>query len=766
MLEKLDEQKQGDADAQKKHAQRLLKRVKHFDKELKEREKQWKEVVKHINGLTDDDGQAGLVRTNIISSKLATIATNVYARAPEIAVSLNERLDSADYSAIKKFAKTLETALNTLFVKEANLKKVGKQAFSLAQLKTVAWAKVIYQNDVREDPQVKNRINDTQDNIERIKRLIKETEKANGNCDDHEAKLFELNQNVEALHKQIEVSVASGLVVDVIEPKDIIILDSACMEIDDYSMASAIAHRVKIPVSKFKDKYKKDPPQGTKFYADFNEKESAESDINDDNLVCMYEVWSMDDLTYYTLIEGYDGYIEEPRQPEKLGKQWYPFFPLQLRRVPGIKYPHSDAELLIELGEEYQRLRTAAAQHRIKNAPVRLMNKETGVTDPEILAINNRSNVTDILLISADPAIPLQDQIGYLPEIPFNPATYDVAPALFDIEVVSGAQDAASGAVRTSKTATEAEIQASGQQGRTSLMADVVEDWLSDMAGYAAQLLLQNVHADVIKQKFGDEAVWPQLSKEDVFNLVTISIRAGSSSRPNRMRERDQWIQLMPSIEKSIQVFSEAKQSNNEELKNLTINLLDETLRRFDEKLDAKTLLGINEEEEEAQEPQIPPEVIEQVKVMQAENEQLKQIAQQAQAQLQQMQQAQQQAEHEITMLKQEKDVLSKGNDVKHRAIDLQHREIEHKENELQGNQTMQENELVAQQVNIDAVQALVQQSASVAESVAFMVQSLSQEKAPEQEPPKRRMATARKMPDGSFVMESIEITDNLESEI
>lgn len=755
MLEKVDEHKQSEESAQKKHAIRLLKRIKHFEKEIKERDKSWQKVINHVNGLTDDDGQKGLVRTNIVSSKLNTIATNVYARAPEIAVSLNERLDSADYSAIKKFAKTLETALNTLFVHEANIKKVGKQAFALSQLKTVAWAKVIYQKDVREDPQVKNRINDTQDNIERIKRLIKETEKSNGNCDDNEAKLFELNQNVESLHKKIEVTVADGLVVDVIEPKDIIILDSSCIEIDDYAMASAIAHRVKVPVSKFKDKYKKEPPQGTKYYADHNDK-AVDSEVNDDNLVCMYEVWSIEDLSYYTLIEGYNGYIEAPKQPEKLGKQWYPFFPLQLRRVSGVKYPYSDAELLLELGEEYQSKRTADSQHRLKNAPLRLANKSTGITDTEMMAINNRTNNTDVIMISSDPNTPLQNQLGHLPEIPYNPATYDVSSTLFDIEVVSGAQDAASGAIRTAKTATEAEIQASGQQGRTSHMADLVEDWLSDMASYAAQLLLQNVDEAVIKQKFGDEAVWPSLSKDEIFNMITISIRAGSASRPNKMRERDQWIQLMPSIEKSIQVFSEAKQSNNEELKKLTIGLLDETLRRFDEKLDAKTLLGINEEEEAEQSPPIPPEMIEQMKVLQAENEQLKQLAQQAQ-------QTNQQASQQIASLQQEKDLLSKANDVKHREIDFKNREFELKENELQGNQTMQENEVVAQQVNIDAVQALVQQSASVAESVAMMVENIQNKQI---EAPKRKMATAKKMPDGSFVMESIEIIDNVESEL
>lgn len=128
---------------------------------------------------------------------------------------------------------------------------------------------------------------------------------------------------------------------------------------------------------------------------------------------------------------------------------------------------------------------------------------------------------------------------------------------------------------------------------------DVVEDWLSDIAIYSGQLLLQNIQEAVIKQKFGKNAIWPTLTKKEMFSLDDISIRAGSTSKPNKMRERNQCMQVMSMIQQAIEVITHAKAIGNQELAEVTINLLDVTLIRFDEKLDAKTLLGLTDEQGE-----------------------------------------------------------------------------------------------------------------------------------------------------------------------
>lgn len=635
LLQADDSRLESQDSTEKAHAKRLLKRISSFDKELKERGKSWSKARQYANSGTDDakdDGEGGLVRVNLIGSVVDTLLPSIYAKAPEIAVTPDDRVSTADYAIHAKFGETLQNALNTFMVKEAKLKARGKAAVRTAITTTIGWTKIVFQKDVREDPLIRNRINDTQDNIQKIKALIEETSRDGGECTEHEAKLFELQRQTESLQSEIEVVVSEGLVIDSVSAEDIIILDASCRDIDDFEMASDIAHRIRMTVEAFKTQFKMDPPKGAKLYTSATgDAESTSGEVDsDDKLVVVYEVWSHKDLTVYTLVEGCHQYIRPPYQPKMLGQRWYPFFALQLRRVAGVKYPLSLVEQLIELQDEYSTRRTHAAEHRKKNIPVRLLNKASGITDAEVTSIVNRSISTDVIGVTIDRSEPLQSQLGSLPEIPYNPQMYDTSDIMRDIEMVGNTQDAARGAINKTKTATEAEIMSMGMQSRTGESIDVVEDWLTEQATYSAQLLLQNITPEQIKERFGDEAVWPALTKRQMFAMVNISIRAGSTARPNKMRERDQWIQIMPIIQGALEKIALFRQQGAQDMVDTTVKLIDETLKRFDERLDAKELLGIKEEQDgqeghgEAGSGGIPPEAQAQV---QAQMQQLQQQA-------------------------------------------------------------------------------------------------------------------------------------------
>ena len=646
---------------EKAHVKRLLKRIKSFESELHERSKGWETARNYADGDPNGDDEKGLVRVNLVGSMLETVQPAIYAKAPEIAVTLDETITTSNYPAIKKFATTLQSALNVFLVKDAKLKLRGKAAVRATLTATIGWVKVIYQKDRQDDPIIRNRINDTQDNIERLQALIEETREEGGECNEYEAKLFEMQSQVTSLEHQVEIVSAEGLVVDTLQPDDVIVLDASCRDIDEFMQASAIAHRIKMTVGAFKAQFRINPPSSSKKYSMGGKSEKAEGAItldDDDYIVHVYEVWSMNDMKVYTLCEGSERYVREPYCPESLGAQWYPFFGLQLRRVDGKKYPKSMVEQLIELQDEYNTRRTNASEHRKKNIPVRIVNKAAGITDAEITAICNRSIKTDVIGVTTDTGRSLNDALGTLAEIPFNPQMYDTADIMRDMEMVGNVQDASRGAINKAKTATEAEIMSMGMQTRTSEALDVVEDWLSDIAIYSAQLLLQECPASMIQKRFGEEAVWPELAKKEVFEMIHISIRSGSTARPNKMRERDQWIQLLPLIQDAMQKVTEFKQAGAHDLAEAIIKLLDETLKRFDERLNAKELLGLgNEEGEEGQPPApqgIPPEVQAQIQqaqeevqaAMQQVDEQRGQIEKEAQAV--QMERIQQSADNKV----------------------------------------------------------------------------------------------------------------------
>lgn len=585
-------------DAQEKaHAARWLKRIKFFLTEHKEREKRWEKARTYIDGNPNDDGQTGLVRTNLIGSSLATVLPAVYAKAPEIEVKPADKVAQNEFELSKNFATTLEVALNKMLVKDGKLKPRGKAVVRGAMTCTTGWIKVIYQRDKRTDPLVQNRINDVQDNIQRIESLLSQTEDE-GECADYEAKLSELRQQTQALQKQLEVQIGEGIVSDHVPTENILILDASIKSIDQADQASAIAHRVYMTASAFKDQFGINPPTtSTSFEADKkteragNGKEQADKD---DRIVCVWEIWSKSDMTVYTVVQGAEQWVKPPAQPAMLGERWYPLFPLQLMRVDGILYPRSFVDQLVELQDEFNKRRTNAAEHRRKNLPVRLINKSSSITDADVSRINNRSIDTDVIGIEADPNQPLQNALGSLPEIPYNPQMYDTTDILQDFEMVSGTQDAARGFINKAKTLGEAEIMQQNLSSRIGEAVDMIEDWLTEIATYSAQLLLQNVPAVVIKQKFGADAVWPahDLSKKELFAMVGISIRAGSTAKPNKMRERDQWIQLMPQIKEAITQIADLRSKGDTQMADAISGMVDETLRRFDERMSIEDLIG------------------------------------------------------------------------------------------------------------------------------------------------------------------------------
>jgi hypothetical protein len=177
------------------------------------------------------------------------------------------------------------------------------------------------------------------------------------------------------------------------------------------------------------------------------------------------------------------------------------------------------------------------------------------------------------------------------------------------------------------------------------------------MAQYAAELCLQEMTLQEVQRIAGEEAVWPQMSKKDIFDLVNIEIRAGSAGRPNKAKEREQWAQMLPQIQQSVTQIAQMREAGQNDMADTMMKLMEETLRRFDERIDIESFMPKLPEGD--QEQQIPPELQQQMQQMQAmmqqmqeENAQLKQIAEGKQI------------ESENTRLKIDADMKAKGAEI------------------------------------------------------------------------------------------------------
>ena len=616
---------------------------KRLEKALKQRkddktEKRYKELRAYVRGDVGDDGETGLVRTNIIHSNFAAILPQIYAKDPEIAVTPTEAAGNVQ-QWVPGFCKTLQTVVSRKFVKEGKLKKRAKSAIRSAMTTSTGWAKISWQKDVRTDPLIDNRINDTQDNLQRIKFLIAEIKEDDDSRCELEAKQGELDQQLKALQQQVEVNTVSGIAIDRVLTEDIFVLDDTIYDFDQYDQAESIAHRVWMTEEQYEETFGKDVPKTSNKYG--TDKKESSSSLEDDKvlLVAVFEVWDKQSNTVYTLCAGADEWARDPYTPVAIGKRFYPFFALAFNPVDGRVEPISDAELLVELQDEYNTTRTNYAEHRKENLPVRVYRKSGDLTDRDIASLANRT-ANQWVGLEGDPTQPIERDIAILQNPPVDPNTYDVQPILRDAEMVLGAGDAAKGVVNKAKTATEAEIMAQGLQSRVAERQDVVEDWIAEMAQYAAELCLQEMSIQDVQRIAGMESVWPQMTKDQVFDMVNIEIRAGSAGRPNKAKEREQWGQMLPQIQQSVTQIAQLREQGQNDMADSMMKLMEETLRRFDERIDIESFMPKKPEGEEA--PQIPPEVQQQMQQMQAgmqqmqeENAQLKQVAEGKQAEMQ-----------------------------------------------------------------------------------------------------------------------------------
>lgn len=141
------------------------------------------------------------------------------------------------------------------------------------------------------------------------------------------------------------------------------------------------------------------------------------------------------------------------------------------------------------------------------------------------------------------------------------------------------------------KTATEAEILSQGLRGRSAERQDTMEDVLNELGPYALEMFLRKLTKQEVMNIAGPDAVWPDLSIDEVFSVVNVEVRGGSTGKPDRLQEQDRWIKLLPIIEKTMQTVAGLREKGQDQLADTTIELARETLRRFDERLDIEQFM-------------------------------------------------------------------------------------------------------------------------------------------------------------------------------
>ena len=564
-------------------------------------------------------------RANLIHGTISAILPNIYARNPEISTT---PLHSG--AKLKLFCKTLETVTNRSLEK-AKLKSRAKSTLRSALTTSFGILKVTYQRQISQDPLIDERINDTQDNVLAIEELLRDLDDPSQR-QHHEAKHAELKELLQSLAEQAEVANTEGLVIDRVLTENLLIDPSVC-EFWDYTDADWICQIVPMKRSQAEALYQL-PLSHVKLYQNnggvSHLKKSTRlaasslgfrEPIEDDQQIAVLEIWDKTTQRIYTMAEGADFWLREPYAPPKTGERWYPFFLLPYQVVDGQFVGPSLVDLTERLQDEHNHARDRFNKHRDLCIPGWVASAE--INEKTIKKYKD-ATFGDVIIFDTEGKT-LSQVIQPKDHPKIDPLVYDTSTVRHDWEQVTGLQDAARSTIVKPKTATEASIMQRALSGRVGEFKDQVEDYLQEIAQYSAQILLQELSKEQVECFMGNHQVktekidgkykkttvkaydWPELSKDQVFEMVEMRIRAGTTGAPDKYEQQESWIKVLPFIEGLVLQIINLRQQGLEP--EPLINLLKETLHRFDDRIDVELFIPSdaypNKEDETGNKPDI-----------------------------------------------------------------------------------------------------------------------------------------------------------------
>lgn len=554
------------------------------------------------NGATDPAGQPMLAPDGQpISPDPAQIAEYAAAMtqyqmqmAEENAIAQQDR-DRNDF--IRRLSQTVEIVVSRLW-KKANLKAAAKQQLRGAMTSAEGYLKISLQGDLVPDHTVQRELYTIQQqkaSIEALKQCIED-----GDTRDYDAELAELSAKEEGLQGKLETYVGRCLAIDWVDTLDFqapgtVRVMSECISapwLSDatyYSVADASA-KYGLPEKKLAHAARWSPPKET---SDCGDAGALRADMTSDGetwnktaaddgtgFVRVWEFNSREDNMIYTWIEGTNFWAKPPHPPRIPTTRFYPYFLLALYECDATRHPQSLAWRLSKLQQEYASTRSNFAEIRRRAKPGILFDK-TNIEPADADRIEQGGNQELIGIAPIRAGEPITSSFAPKPYNSVDVSLYDTSPITADVEKVSGAQEALSQSVSVAKTATEADIQQSGFVSKTSYSRDAIDMQYDDIARYSAELALGGLTLEQVKEFAGPHAVWPQgIETEKLEALVYVSIRAGSSGKPNTQAERQAWSAILPQIMGMIQQVAQLRGADPQELADKIVEVLRETIRR------------------------------------------------------------------------------------------------------------------------------------------------------------------------------------------
>lgn len=533
----------------------------------------------------------GFYVANVIQSHIRTKVGDLYAKNPRAEWQRRPRLDFAlwdgsqqqlmgammmamtgDLNAIEllidykegmarkqlmaKIGETLKTLYNySLDEQTPSFKSQMKAVVRRAITTGVGYVTPGYRQ-VRDDtPELRMRLADMSSRLAHLERIASDIE--DNQVDPATAgEIEELRLQMQDLEQRPELVLREGLAMDFPQSTRVI-LDKATRQIcAGFPGAGWIAEEFLCDVDEVQEIYKIDVGSKGGFMpytagglsgADAAEERAYTGGSSGKKSMC--KVWVVQHRRHgleYHLLDGYKDFLKEPTAPEFEVEGFFRTVPIVLNEIEHEErvYPYSDVYLLRHPQAEINRARQSIKEHRRANRPAHAVSKGALSDDDKAKLASHPANAI-IELDGMTPGDKIADILQAVPNNPIDPNVYETQGSFQDILRVGGSQEANLGGT-AGDTATESTIAESSRMSNVRSSTDDIDDALSMIARVSGQILLQAVPKPRVLEIVGPGAVWPEWTMREIMEEVYLQVRAGSSGRPNKAQDMQNWERALP----------------------------------------------------------------------------------------------------------------------------------------------------------------------------------------------------------------------------
>jgi hypothetical protein len=509
-----------------------------------------------------------------------TMQQNAQAQAlglPALPPDPNTMQILADFQLTQGYDKMMERIGKTLtYLYNYNIseqvhsfKSMMKLTIRRAVVTGVGYVKEGFQRAMKMSPEIENRLADMSERLATIERLSSDL--ADGEIDETSAEAEQLRLAMQSLAAEGQIVAREGLSFDYPDSWSII-PDKKCRSLRGFLGADWVAQEYyltedevqeiyQIDVSKAHTSYASDTGGDTRTPGRSQEIQTSDhtraggggAAVNAEDgsaICCVWDIWSRKDGTVYTVCDGYPDFLEEPHPPDVYTDAFWPWHVLLMNEAYHAKrlFPPSDIDLLRDMQLEINRARQGLREQRQANRPkIAVAAGVLEEADKEKLRTHPANAVLE--LNSLAPGQKVDDLLQVVKMPPIQQELYDTAGAMEDMLRVLGNQAADTGST-AGATATEASLAAASSHTASASVMDDLDELLTSLASNGGQILMLNVSQATVSEIVGPGAVWPVLDKVTVAKNVYLEIEAGSSGRPNKQQEVQNFVQLIPLLQR------------------------------------------------------------------------------------------------------------------------------------------------------------------------------------------------------------------------